>query len=80
MDELEQRLRLQFFTAEPKRLLPGWIEPFEVAAEMDDAEHVDRKGEKTILQVRGFRQIGLPVLRPQHSSASVDPHPVKSEV
>ena len=42
MDEIEHRLRLQFFTPEPERPLPGRIEPLETAAEVSDAEQVDR--------------------------------------
>ena len=54
MDELDHRLRLQFLTAEPERLLPRWIQPLEVAAEVSDAQLVDRKSKKAIVQVLGF--------------------------
>ena len=51
MDELEHRLRLQFGVAEPEHRLPRRVEPLEIAAEVRDAEHVDRQGEEATVQV-----------------------------
>ena len=52
MDELEHRLRLQFFQAVPEGPLPGWIEFREIAAERGNAEHVHREREKATFEIR----------------------------
>ncbi len=41
VDKFDVRFRRQFLVCEAERPLPGWIEPLEVASEVEAAEHVD---------------------------------------
>jgi hypothetical protein len=47
----------EFLDAEPKRFLPGRVQPFEVPVVTGDAEHVQRQGEK--LSVLAATSVGV---------------------
>jgi len=51
MHELDERLRHQLLRGEPERRLPRPIEPPEVPAEIEDAQHVDREIEEPLFEL-----------------------------